>query len=65
MAVSISSAALSDIGLVRRDNQDSYLSQDGLYLVADGMGGGVDGREASAAIIAEFAKLAHVSIRND
>ncbi|NYI25548.1 PP2C family protein-serine/threonine phosphatase [Aeriscardovia aeriphila] len=64
MAVSISSAAFSDIGLVRRDNQDSYVSQDGLYLVADGMGGGVDGREASAVIIAEFAKLAHVSIRS-
>lgn len=60
----ITGAAVSDIGLHRRDNEDSYIAQDGLYLVADGMGGGVDGRAASAEIIQQIARLSGTSIRS-
>ena len=61
--IDISSAACSDIGLKRADNQDSYLEADGLYLVADGMGGGVKGRQASATCMSVMEKLENCKIR--
>lgn len=61
--IDISSAACSDIGLKRADNQDSYLEVEGLYLVADGMGGGVKGRQASATCMSVMEKLGNCKIR--
>lgn len=52
------------IGLKRRDNQDSYLSESGLYLVADGMGGGVGGQLASSTAISCFHRLRNAPIRS-
>ena len=52
-------AAATDRGLVRAENQDSYLmNREEFFLaVADGMGGGADGALASAWIKEELAKL--------
>ncbi|MBR4399836.1 MAG: serine/threonine-protein phosphatase [Aeriscardovia sp.] len=61
--IDISSAACSDIGLKRADNQDSYLETAGLYLVADGMGGGVKGRQASATCLSVMEKLCNSKVR--
>ena len=37
----------SDIGLRRKDNQDSAFIGHGVYVVCDGMGGGKGGKQAA------------------
>jgi protein phosphatase len=51
--VKIISAGKSDVGRVRRENQDSWFASDvsGLYAVADGMGGLAGGQRASETAI--------------
>jgi serine/threonine-protein phosphatase Stp1 len=53
------SAARSDAGKVRGRNEDAYLDcpQDGLWVVADGMGGHQGGDIASQLIVARLADL--------
>ena len=52
-------AAATDRGLVRADNQDTYLmrKEEFFLAVADGMGGGADGALASAWVCEAFADL--------
>ena len=49
--------AASHTGLRRRINEDASLAEAPLFLVADGMGGHDAGDRASAAVVAEFARL--------
>jgi len=52
--------ALSDTGILRVQNEDSMLAQDGLFVVADGMGGHNAGEVASA-MATSMLKSAHAN----
>ena len=60
-------ASFSHIGKVRKNNEDAVLclSQEGLFAVADGIGGHDNGEIASAAAVAAIEKLSHTEERTD
>ncbi|MEX1079100.1 MAG: protein phosphatase 2C domain-containing protein [Homoserinimonas sp.] len=51
-------SAATDLGMVRKVNEDSLLVETGLYLVADGMGGHSFGDRASQSVVSTFAAAA-------
>lgn len=56
--VELHHGAATDVGLVRQANEDSYLADPPVFVVADGMGGHDRGDVASALVVEEFARLA-------
>jgi protein phosphatase len=57
MTLSLDYAALSDVGRVRRNNEDSAYAGPYLLLLADGMGGAAAGEVASAAAVQVIRRL--------
>lgn len=53
-AAIVAHSASSDVGRVRQVNEDSYLAEAPVYLVADGMGGHAKGDAASRAVVETF-----------
>ncbi|MDO5025241.1 MAG: protein phosphatase 2C domain-containing protein [Trueperella sp.] len=57
MSVHLKYAAFSDIGLVRKSNQDAGYASANLLAVADGMGGAAGGDIASSVVISHLAQI--------
>lgn len=57
MAIALRYAARSDVGLLRKNNQDSGYAGPHLLVVADGMGGAAGGDVASSVVVAHLAPL--------
>ncbi len=53
--------AATDVGRVRRNNQDHYLVSDPVFVLADGMGGHSGGEIASEIAVTTMAKAEHVA----
>lgn len=56
--VDLHHGASTDVGLVRKVNEDSYLVSPPVFVVADGMGGHSGGDVASTMVVEEFQRLA-------
>ncbi|MDP3970019.1 MAG: protein phosphatase 2C domain-containing protein [Nocardioides sp.] len=57
MALTLRYAALSDVGRVRKDNQDAGLASEHVLVVADGVGGAVRGDLASSTAVQAMRRL--------
>ena len=57
-------AAATHVGMVREGNEDSYLCVDGLYFVADGMGGHSAGEVASDIAVTTLSDLLSAVVAN-
>ncbi|HEX9123462.1 MAG TPA: Stp1/IreP family PP2C-type Ser/Thr phosphatase [Actinomycetota bacterium] len=55
----VRAAAATDIGMVRERNEDSYLVDEPLFAVADGMGGHLGGEVASRLAVETLERLFH------
>ena len=56
--VELHHGAATDVGMVREANEDAYLADPPIFVVADGMGGHDRGDVASAIVVEEFRRLA-------
>ena len=57
--VELHHGAATDVGSVREVNEDGFLAEPPVFVVADGMGGHDRGDVASRLVVEEFSRLAH------
>ena len=57
--VELHHGAATDVGTVREVNEDAFLAEPPVFVVADGMGGHDRGDVASGIVVEEFTRLAH------
>ncbi|WP_311777050.1 PP2C family protein-serine/threonine phosphatase [Trueperella abortisuis] len=57
MSISFRCAAVSDVGLIRKSNQDAGYASTNLIVLADGMGGAAGGDVASSVVVAHLAQV--------
>ncbi len=65
MTISLRYTAMSDVGLVRRSNQDAGYASNNLLVLADGMGGAAGGDIASSVVVAHLAAIDDVHQAED
>lgn len=65
MSISLNYVALSDVGLVRKNNQDAGYASQNLLVLADGMGGAAAGDIASSVTVAHLAEADDVHSLDD
>jgi PPM family protein phosphatase len=63
--MNVKSGARTDVGLVREGNEDSYLIDDPLFVVADGMGGHLAGDVASSTAVEVISEEAQSASADD
>ena len=65
MTISLRYTAMSDVGLIRRTNQDAGYASANLLVLADGMGGAAGGDIASSVVVAHLADIDDVHQAED
>ena len=65
MTISLRYTAISDVGLIRRTNQDAGYASANLLVLADGMGGAAGGDIASSVVVAHLADIDDVHQAED
>src|SRR5262245_48809988 len=65
MSLTLHSALVTDLGLIRQNNEDSAFAGSRLLVIADGVGGAPAGEDASALVIRALGRLETLDLGDD